>query len=178
MEGSSQSDAGFRHRGVSESVIKSSIHSRLLLSVVQFYMQIFGIRSYEVGRSVIGVGIVLTLAMSSFSSTQLWRLILMKYKPMLGELHSVSHHCTCLKNTLHFFHSEHTSLPDYKRSGGQCRTDGIFSLHRQWTQKGQFPPLASGEIHFHPLTYTLDQRQDQREKSLLEAGPLEINVFY
>lgn len=129
------------------------------------------------GKSVIGVGIVLMLAMSSFSSTQLWRLILMKYKPMLRELHSVSHHCTCLKNTLHFFHSEHTSLPDYKRSGGQRRTDGIFSLHRQWTQKGQFPPLASGEIHFYPLTYTLDQRQDQREESLLEAGPLEMNVF-
>lgn len=75
-----------------------------------------------------------------------------------------------------FSHSEHTSLPDYKGSGGQRWTDSIFSLHRQWTQKGQFPPLASGEIHFYPLVYTLDQRLDQRVGLVLEVGPLEINV--
>ncbi len=75
-------------------------------------------------------------------------------------------------------YSEYTSLPDYKGGGGQRWTDGIFSLHRQWTKKGQFPPLASGEIHFYPLTYTLDQRVDQPVESVLEPGPLEINVSY
>lgn len=65
---------------------------------------------------------------------------------------------------LHFFHSEHTSFPDYKGSGGQRRTDCIFPLHRQWTQKGQFPPLASGEVHF-PCT-SLHSRSKTRSDGI------------
>lgn len=65
-------------------------------------------------------------------------------------LYGVFLHLT--KEYLHFFRSEHTSFPDYKGSGGQRRTDRIFSLHRQRTQKRQFPSLASGEAHFCHLT--------------------------
>lgn len=47
------------------------------------------------------------------------------------------------------FLSEHTTLSDDKGSGGQRRTDGVFSLHRQRTQARQFPALASGEAFLH-----------------------------
>lgn len=44
--------------------------------------------------------------------------------------------------------SEHASLSDHKRSRGQRRADSFFSLHRQRTQEGQFPPLAPGRTNF------------------------------
>lgn len=87
-----------------------------------------------------------------------WWLILINYKPILGRFNL--HISACILNiftvtwyTFAFFHSEHASFPDYKRGRGQCRTDCVFSLHRQWTQKGQLPPLASGEF---PLGSTAD----------------------
>lgn len=66
----------------------------------------------------------------------------------------MKHHCgedflTSFSVFLKCFISEHTALPNYKGSGGQCWTNGLFSLHRQWTQKGQLPPLAAGEIFDH-----------------------------
>lgn len=56
------------------------------------------------------------------------------------------------------FPSEHTSLPDYKGSWGQRWTDRLLSLHRQRTQKGQLPPLASGERRFLSLSTAHQKR--------------------
>lgn len=82
----------------------------------------------------------------------------------------------CLFSSLH---SEHTPLPDYKGGGGQRRADGIFSLHRQRTQEGQFPPVASGEIYFHRLTSALNHWANRREEGVFDPGPpLDINVLF
>lgn len=150
-------------------------------------------KSYEVGKSEIcghrsidwhTVGLM--RALSGYARTQPWWLIQTHFRGVefcISACHLIKLFLQLSEKYLHFFHSEHTSLPDYKGSGGQCWTDCIFSLHRQWTQKGQFPPLASGEIQFYLFfilssTYNLYQGQDQRVESALEVGPLEIIVFY
>lgn len=51
-------------------------------------------------------------------------------------------------NFFFVFYSEHSSLSDHKGSGGQRWTDCIFSLHCQWTEEGQLPPVASGDRRF------------------------------
>lgn len=74
------------------------------------------------------------------------------------------------------FYSEHTSLPDYKGGGSQCWAECVFSLHCQWTKKGQFPPLASGKICLHPLFFHSGSKTNARVESMWKLGP-EMNLL-
>lgn len=156
-------DAGLRHRGAWGGNTKSRIHLGLFffffLSLVWFKIK-FCLKSFEWGRSK---------AEEAPSSGGIW--ISPRSKPIVSWLTE-----PCSFPSLR---SEHTSLPDYKGGGGQRRADGIFSLHRQRTQEGQFPPVASGEIYFHRLTSALNHWTNRREEVVLDRGPaLDINVHF
>lgn len=153
-------DAGLRRRGAWGGNTKSTIHLGLFfsffLSLVWFKIK-FCLKSFKWSRSK---------AEEAPSSGGI--LIFPRSKPIVSWLTD-----PCSFSSLH---SEHTPLPDYKGSGGQRRADGIFSLHRQRTQEGQFPPVASGEIYFHHLTSTLNHWTNQKEVVLDAGAPLDINV--